>query len=386
MKKIQKPISILLAVILFVYGTVFYSSICFSEDKVKTTISGISSNISALSSKELSYSVEIEPCNKSRIVLLQLYNSNEKQYTTINRYVTQKAQVASVKITFPKEYRKKTIGKWRLLVLEDKICEKAEMLITVTSKNIVNKDISSKAVCIYCVEDKKIIYEKQPHKKLKQASTTKVMTALLLLESGKINDSVKISSKAAKTEYSTPVMKKDDIYTNIALLHAMMLPSSNGAAVAVAESVSSSTGEFIKLMNKKASELGLKDTHYACVHGLDTKEHYSSAYDVSVLTGYTYKKSDTFRKLIAKDKYRIKSKKSKAVTIYTTDKLNGYSEKHKGGKTGHTTGAGYCFSGVYVHKGKTYVACVLGAKTGKERWKDMKTLYKYIDKYAATEY
>ena len=241
-------------------------------------------------------------------------------------------------------------------------------------------DLSAKAVCIYCVDDDEIIYKKNIHKRLKQASTTKIMTALLLLESKKLKKDTKISKKAAAAPYSTPKMIEGDVYSNLSLLHAMMLASSNGAAVAIAESVSKNTSDFVKKMNKEAFELGLEDTHYSTPHGLDKDNQYSSAYDTAYLMGYIYNENKTFRKIINKKSYNIKSKKTKPVKILSTDEIKDYSKKHKGGKTGHTSGAGYCFCGVYKHKGKIYTVCILGSETNAARWNDMRKLYSYIEK------
>ena len=140
-------------------------------------------------------------------------------------------------------------------------------------------------------------------------------------------------------------------------------------------------------MNAKAKELGLENSHYVTPHGLDRKNHYSSALDVSLTMSYIYPRSAIFRKVIGTSKYSFKSKKyGEKKTVRTTDKLKGYSPKHKGGKTGYTSGAKYCFCGVYEHEGKTYVVTVLHASSSNKRWNDMKKLYDYIDKYAASEY
>ena len=387
MKILNRILSVFISLLLvFSVSTCFEAQAISDVSKQKTTISNIKEEISAKSSKDLNKTIKITPCEGTRAVLLQLFNSKQKKYKTVKEYKTKDAHTAELTLNFPKSYRNKTDSKWKIVVKENNSALCASKVIKLTSKNIVNKELSAKAVCVYCVDNGKIIYEKNPNKQLKQASTTKIMTATLLLESKKLGKGTKISKKAAKTSYSTPKMLAGDEYTNKALLHALLLPSSNGAAVAIAEGVEGTTGKFVKKMNAKAQELGLDNTHYANVHGLDAEKHYSSARDVAVLTGYIYSNNKTFRSVISKKSYKIKSKKTKAKTIYTKDMLKDYSKKHKGGKTGHTSGAGYCFSGVYEHKGKTYVVCVLGSKTDESRWKDMKALYNYIDNYAATKY
>ena len=372
--------------ILLCWSLLFSYINAFAAEKAETVISGIGKSICAFSGKELKKTVEISPSKGTRTVLLQLYSSKDKKYNTVKTYVSDNCKTAKITISFPKSKRKRTYGKWRIYVKESSKAKSAKKIIQITSKNIVSKDISAKAICIYCIDDNRDIYQKKVHKERKQASLTKLMTATLLIENGRLDKWAKISEKAAKTPYSHPKMVKGDSYKNKALLHAMLLPSSNGAAVASAESVSSGTSKFIKKMNGRAEELGLKNTHYASVHGLDTKNNYSSAYDTARLMGYIFSESKTFRSIIAKDKYNIKSKQGRSETIYSTDKLKSYSKKHKGGKSGTTSGAGYCFCGVYKHKSKTYVVCILGSESDKTRWSDMKKLYKYIDEYAATKY
>ena len=386
MKNILKHSNKIIAVLLCAVLLASYSS-NFATEKIETLISGISKSVSAFSSKELNKTIQIYPSDEKREVFLQLYNSKDKKYNTVKTYQTAiTSGKAKLTLNFPKSKRKRTYGKWRIYVKEGKKAKSASKIINLYSKNIVKKDVSAKAVCIYCVDSGKTIYSKKSKKQLPQASITKVMTATLLIESSKLSKSTKISEKAAKTPYSHPKMVKGDSYKNKALLHAMLIPSSNGAAVAVSESVSKTTKNFIKEMNKKAEKLGLENTHYNSVHGLDTNNHYSCAYDTARLTGYIYSKSDDFRSVIAKSKYTIKSKQGRKETLKSTDELKGYSKNHKGGKTGYTSGAGYCFTGVYVYKGITYVACILGSESNKTRWSDMKKLYKYIDDFAQTKY
>ena len=386
-KTMQKVIALVL-VCAFLFSS-FIALANESEDepeRVKTKISGILSDFSALSSSTLERTITVTPANGTRVVRLQLYSSKEKMYKTIKKYTTADSDSAKVKLVFPKKHRKKLHGKWRIHVAKSETARSAEKYINITSRNIVEKELKSKAACIICVDDNTTLYVKNSRKELKQASTTKVMTAVLLLESDLLDVNNVISQKASDTPYSKPWMVPGDSYTNRQLLHALMLPSSNGAAVAIAESVSGTTKRFVKEMNKKAKELGMNNTHYVNSHGLDAKNHYSCAYDVAYIMGYAYKNNKTFRSVIAKRKYKITSKQGRSQTIETTDKMKDYSDKHKGGKTGFTTPAGCCFSSIYEHKGKTYAVCVLGAKSADFRWNDMKKLYKYIDKYAASKY
>ena len=353
----------------------------------RTVISGVAGKITCAHDKELKRTVTVAPSNGGRTVRLQKYSSKTGKYKTVKSYKTDDADTAAVTVTFPKDWRRRRTGRWRILVPATETAEKAVKEITVTTTNIVNKNLSAASACIYCIEDAQLIYGKNIRKRRKQASTTKIMTAIVMLDSGKLNSDSKISKNALNIEGSKLNLRTGDICSNRSLLYALLLPSSNGAAIALAESTGGSEKAFAKLMNKKAKEIGLEDSHFVTPHGLDKKNHYSSALDVSLAMSYIYPKSAIFRKVIATSKYTFKSKKyGTKRTVYTTDKLKGYSPKHKGGKTGYTSKAGYCFCGVYEHEGKTYVVTVLHSSSFGNRWSDMKKLYSYIDKYADSEY
>ncbi len=353
----------------------------------KTTVKGISSSITASHNKKLSRVITVKPSTGGRTVRLQLYLSGKDKYKTIKTYHTEDAPSAKVKIVFPKKWRKKRTGKWRILVLKSDTAKPTIKNLTVTTKNIVVKKVTAKAVCVYCVEDKKVVYGVKINKRRKQASTTKVMTSILLLENAKLKDTTKISKNAADTLYSHPVMKAGDVYSNKDLLYTMLLPSSNGSAVAVAEEIGGSVSGFADMMNAKAKELGLKNTRFVNPHGLDEKSNYSTAFDLCRQMAYIYPESKSFRKAISTSSYTFTTKKYKyKYTVKTTDELKNYSSKHKGGKTGTTSLAGCCFTSVYVDGGKTYTVAVLGSADNESRFSDTKKLYSYIDKYANTSY
>ncbi len=128
-----------------------------------------------------------------------------------------------------------------------------------------------------------VIYEHNAYEQRAMASTTKIMTALLTAEAGNLDERFTADSYAIKVEGTSMGLREGDIVTRRALLYGMLLPSGNDAANAAAVSVSGSMSEFVKLMNKKAGELGLKDTHFANPSGLDAQGHYTTAYDLAML-------------------------------------------------------------------------------------------------------
>ena len=238
--------------------------------------------------------------------------------------------------------------------------------------------LSAKTACIYCVDDDTFIYRKSMNKKIHQASTTKLMTAVLLMESGKINSKVRVSSNAAYSYGGNRRIKTGDIYTAKALLYAMMLASDSDSTVAISEKVGGSENKFVKKMNAKARKLGMTNTHYVNVHGWDARNHYSTAADTARITAYAYKYSQIRKTWSVKNKTIRSLKYGNSWTLQSTDKIVGYTGNFKGGKTGTTNAAGYCFTGVYEYKGKTYVTVVFGCPSEADRWKDTKTLYSYI--------
>lgn len=349
----------------------------------KTSVSGIPGNINALYGASAVLNLTITPASPVRTVNLQVYKSSDKAYKTVKTYYTQEKETASLKITIPKEYRKKAYSKWRIVIEKSDNAEKyVSKAFRITNQNIEQLSLNGRGVCIYCIETGDVIYSKNMNKQYKQASTTKIMTAMLLIESRKLNKKTKISKVVAKTPYSNLNMKAGDVYKNRDLLYALLLNSSNESACAIACSVSKNQKSFVKKMNKKAKKLGLKNTVYKNAHGLDAKGNHSTAYDIAKLLAYA-SKNKTFMKVIKRKNYSFTTVKYKQKKKFTsTDLMKSYSKNHLGGKTGYTDNAGRCFASVYKNGGKHYAVVTLGSKTRNNCWSDVKKLYKYIDKYA----
>ena len=257
------------------------------------------------------------------------------------------------------------------------------------TQNLESPDMSAKAACIYRIDgDGKgtLIYSKNADEQRAQASTTKLMSAIVLLESGKIDSTTKISSYAARTPYASGRLAAGDVYKNRDLLYAMLLPSSNDAATAVAEGVGGSEAGFVSMMNAKAAEMGLTNTHFRNAHGLDADGHYTTAYELAKLTAYAYTFPE-IRDCWATRYKTIKSvKRGRKWTCWSTNAIFSYVSNFLGGKTGTEGNAGCCFAGVYTSGGSAYVTVVLGSGYGFSRWSDTKKLHRYIDKYAASSY
>lgn len=143
----------------------------------------------------------------------------------------------------------------------------------------------------------RILFEKDAHTKRRIASITKIMTAVLAIESGKMNKYVKVSEKATRAEGSSVYLKPGERIKLNDLVYGLMLRSGNDTAVAIAEYVGGSVDGFAYLMNKKAKEIGMYDSHFANPHGLDDHEnHYSTAYDMAILMRYAMQ-NKTFQEI-----------------------------------------------------------------------------------------
>jgi len=252
---------------------------------------------------------------------------------------------------------------------------------TDAAKDIEEPELAAASACIYKVGENgegTFILEKNADEIRPQASTTKLMTAALLIESGRLEDSTMISENAAATPESYRELEEGDTYNNHDLMYAMMLPSANDAAVAVAEGVAGDVDDFVDMMNDRAEELGLNDTYYKNPHGLDQDGHYSTARDVAKLTAFAYTFPDIRETWLAETKSITSLGNDNTWNLVTTDQLLGYDEDFKGGKTGTQPVAGFIFAGVYEYRGTEYVTVVMDCGSEDARWEDTKKLHSYI--------
>ncbi len=354
------------------------------EGKASMSVEGLKLSVNVRKNKDAANTITFTPSAYERQAWLKLYDSKTGAYKKIISFDIGAGE-EELTLEYPAEYRKKTTGIWKLTISEaEDVYAYTSKNITVTTINVGKLSLNSKEACIYCVDDDAVIFGKKENTVMKMASTTKVMTAILAIESGKLTKKVKISEYAAKTAYGNLYMKVGDKYKLKDLMNALMICSANDGAVAIAEGVSGSEKKFVEAMNKKALELGLKNTHYVTPHGLDKDGHHTTPKELAKLTGYAYTKHSFFRELIKKKKYSFKSTGGRWHTVHTKNILLGYDKGYKGGKTGYTKGAGTCFTGVYVYGGKTYICTSLGAKTSDLRWADQKKLHGYVKKYAAS--
>lgn len=223
-----------------------------------------------------------------------------------------------------------------------------------------------------------VLYEKDAYSRTAMASTTKIMTCILALENISLNNTITISKNAASINGSVLGLHENDTITAHDLLYGLMLRSGNDCAISLAESISGSTENFAILMNQKAQELKLVNTHFVTPNGLDDDNHYTTAYDLAILTDYALK-NETFKKIVSTKTCNIFIN-GFSRTISNTNELLGNTEGVYGVKTGFTFNAGRCLVSSCKRDNMDIIVVVLGADTKKIRTKDSYNLINYVFK------
>ena len=228
-------------------------------------------------------------------------------------------------------------------------------------------------------ESGRVLWEKNAEAPLPNASTTKIMTCLIALESGMLDDTVMVSPNAASKPETRMGLSAGEKIKLRDLLYPMMLESANDAAVAVAEHIAGSEEEFCDMMDERALEIGAMDTDFETANGLDRDGHHSTAMDMARITAYALENED-FREIISAPSATIKSDR-RTYTVANKDRLLKEYDGAIGVKTGFTGLAGQCFVGAAKRDGMTLISVVLGSgwgSSGKERkWIDTKNLLNY---------
>lgn len=235
--------------------------------------------------------------------------------------------------------------------------------------------VSAQSAVLYCVNDGKVYFSKNENSKMKNASTTKILTALIALEEAqKDNKKVKFT-KEMTAEGSSMYLELGNVITLKDLAVGMMTCSGNDAANAAALSISGSFEEFSKKMNLRVKQLGMKNTNFVTPSGLDDENHYSTAYDLALLMSYALENKDfaeiTSQKSITVD---FIEPKDKTHTYTNHNRLLSMYEYCIGGKTGYTLSAGRCLVTAAQKNGLTFVCVTLNDRND---WKDHQSLYEY---------
>lgn len=253
--------------------------------------------------------------------------------------------------------------------------------IFIKNVSAVEMEISAKSAILVDFNTGKVLYSKNENEPLAMASMTKVMSMLLIMEkiddgSLKYDDIVEISTESSSMGGSQIFLNPGDKYKVIDLLKGVAMASANDAVVALAEKTYGSKEHFIEAMNKKAESLGLKNTHFVNVHGLDEEGHYSSAYDMSVMARELLKHEKILDFTRVYEEYLTKPDGSQ-IWLVNTNKLVRFYDGVDGLKTGFTQKAGYCLTATGKKNNLRLISVVMGEESIEKRSSDTVKLLNY---------
>lgn len=206
------------------------------------------------------------------------------------------------------------------------------------------------------VKTGRILYAKNIYSRKPMASTTKIMTALLALENGNLESTIKVDKRAVGVEGSSIYLRYDENIKLIDLIYGLMLRSGNDSAVAIAHHISGSTDEFANLMNQKAKKIGAKNTNFKNPHGLHHKEHYTTAYDLALIARQALLNED-FKKIVSAKRWV--SDRDGYNVFYNKNKTLSQFKGGDGVKTGYTKAAGRCLVTSATRNGMQILCVVL---------------------------
>ena len=239
----------------------------------------------------------------------------------------------------------------------------------------------------------RVLYEKNGYEHMPNASTTKIMTCILTLELGNLEDEVSVSSYAASMPKVRLGMSTDDKFYLRDLLYSLMLESHNDSAVAIAEHIAGSVEEFAKKMNQKAAELGCENTYFITPNGLDAQDeggvHGTTAEDLAKIMSYCIK-NEQFLEITRTQNHQFSN--VAGTKTYSCNNHNAFLQMMDGalsGKTGFTGNAGYCYVGALEREGRTFVVALLACgwpNNKRYKWADTTALMNYgLEQYKNTD-
>lgn len=247
-----------------------------------------------------------------------------------------------------------------------------------------NLQLYAKSAVLMDAKSKRVLYGKDEETFLPNASTTKIMTCILAIESGRLDETVKVSEYAASMPQVHLGMTTKDTFVLKDLLYSLMLESHNDSAVTIAEHVGGSVEGFAKMMNDKAKELGCENTHFITPNGLDAQDeksaHGTTAKDLATIMSYCIQ-NETFLEITQTKQYQFSNQEG--TRNFTCNNHNALLQMMDGaisGKTGFTADAGYCYVGAVKRGERTFVVALLacGWPNNKNyKWADTRTLMDY---------
>ncbi len=247
-----------------------------------------------------------------------------------------------------------------------------EVFLSIAAGKSTNSPIvNATAAIVMDMDSGRILYSKNAESRRAIASTTKIMSAIVALENGNLDDIVTVSKRAAAIRGSSINLKVDEKLTLREMLYGMMLNSGNDAAIAVAEHIGGSVENFVSMMNDKAEELGLTETSFKSPHGLDAPGHYSTAKELALLTQYAIKNPE-FSKIVSTLSMQIQGR-----SLYNTNEMLGNYPGVDGVKTGYTGQAGRCLVCSATRDNWKIITVVLGCPTRTARAESSRKVLDY---------
>lgn len=236
------------------------------------------------------------------------------------------------------------------------------------------RDLSAEAFVLMSADTREVLYAKNAHEQRSMASTTKIMTSLVALEQGIPEQQIKVTSDMVRVEGTSIGLLPDDLITVRTLVSGMLLESGNDAANVTAYAVAGSQEKFLEMMNQKAAEIGMQNTHFETVSGLDSENHYSTAYDMAIL-GATAIENAEFRKICGQKSERVLyGNPPYARTLSNHNRLLSEYPGTFGIKTGFTKKSGRCLVTAAERDGVTLIVVTLRAPND---WADHRKLLDY---------
>lgn len=227
--------------------------------------------------------------------------------------------------------------------------------------------LSAESAVLIDANSGNVLYSKNHTERMEMASTTKIMTALVAAESFDSKKTVRVSPEAVGVEGSSVYLYEGEQITMEELLYSLLLQSANDAATAIAIAVAGSVEEFADMMNARASEMGLDNTHFTNPHGLSDNEHYTTAYDLAIIASHALK-NETVREIVSTYKKTIPiDSRCNPRTLVNHNKMLRLYDGAIGVKTGFTKRAGRCLVSAAERDGLTLIAVTLNAP---DDWRD----------------
>ena len=235
-------------------------------------------------------------------------------------------------------------------------------------------DVSAVSAVVIEAETGTVLFSKNMNEQRAMASTTKIMTAILMIEAGDLDTEFTVDSLAIRVEGTSMGLQEGDRVSRRDLLYGILLPSGNDAANAAAVSVSGSMSAFVKKMNAKAESLGLDNTHFVTPSGLDAEGHYTTAYDLARLAAYAMK-NPIFREAASSQYKQVEfGNPPYKRTLYNSNKMLRLYDGAIGVKTGFTDNARRCLVSAAERDGVELIAVTLNAP---DDWNDHKKMLDY---------